>query len=142
MPVAIDTSILIHAERLGDFDVFLPEDEAGPYYVPAHAAAEFLAGAQPPTKPGFIRRALRLYHARIRPLVRPFGEEEAASLAELSAELRRTGRTMKWFDAAIAASALAHGDKVLTLDADYDRLKDSLTILKPGSENPAGEDPP
>jgi hypothetical protein len=44
MPVAIDTSVLISAERLGDFDRLLPENEGGPYYIPALAASEFLLG--------------------------------------------------------------------------------------------------
>jgi hypothetical protein len=33
MPVAIDTSVLISAEKQGDFDDVLPENEEGPYYV-------------------------------------------------------------------------------------------------------------
>ncbi len=46
MPVAIDTSVLISAEKIGDFDALLPEDEEGPYYIPPLAAAEFLVGTR------------------------------------------------------------------------------------------------
>ncbi len=131
MPVAIDTSVLIEAERADDLDAFLPIDEEGPFYVPAHAAAEFLVGTHPPVKREYRQRALRLYRSRFQNLVRPFSEEDAARLAELASELRREGKTMKWFDAAIAAGALARADKVLTLDGDYDRLADTLVILRP-----------
>lgn len=131
MPVAIDTSVLIEAERADDLDAFLPADEDGPFYVPAHAAAEFLIGTQPPVKREHRQRALRLYRSRFRSLVQPFSEGDAARLAELASELRREGKTMKWFAAAIAAGALARADKVLTFDGDYDRLADKLTILRP-----------
>lgn len=51
MPVAIDTSVLISAEKQGAFEHLLPEGEEGPYYIPALAAAEFLIGCQPPVRP-------------------------------------------------------------------------------------------
>mgnify|MGYP001206571385 FL=1 len=38
---------------------------------------------------------------------------------------------MKWFDAGIAATVLARGDKLLVLDADFDRLSNRITLLKP-----------
>jgi hypothetical protein len=50
MPVAIDTSVLICAERQGDFDSLLPESEEGPFCIPALAASEFLVGTQPPVR--------------------------------------------------------------------------------------------
>jgi len=37
MPVAIDTSVLIQAERVGTVAAMLPPNEDGPFYVPAHA---------------------------------------------------------------------------------------------------------
>ena len=50
MPVAIDTSVLISAEKGGNFDALLSEDEAGPFYIPPLAAAEFLVGTHPPVR--------------------------------------------------------------------------------------------
>ena len=50
MPVAIDTSVLSSAEKENDFEGLLPEDEPGPYYIPALAAAEFLVGTHPPVR--------------------------------------------------------------------------------------------
>jgi len=49
MPVAIDTSVLIQGEKLGNLGVVLAR-HPGPYYVPAHAAAEFLIGIHPPIR--------------------------------------------------------------------------------------------
>lgn len=132
--VAIDTSVLIAAERAEDLEKFLPDGEDGPFYVPAHAAAEFLVGTYPPVKPEFRKRALQIYRTRFRSLVRSFGEDAADRLASLTADLKRTGQTMKWWDAAIAAGAMASGDKVLTFDADYDRLKGALEILRPPAD--------
>ena len=38
---------------------------------------------------------------------------------------------MKFFDAGIAATVLARGDKLLVLDADFDHLSKCITLLKP-----------
>jgi predicted nucleic acid-binding protein len=131
MPVAIDTSVLIQAERQGDFESLLPADEDGPFYIPALAAAEFLLGTHPPARAELRNRALRMYHAWFQPLVSSFLETDAAQLAALNAELKRTGRTMGFYDAAIAATVIARGDSLLALDGDYDRLKDRIELLKP-----------
>jgi predicted nucleic acid-binding protein len=131
MPVAIDTSVLISAEKQGDFEKFLPEDEDGPYYIPALAAAEFLVGTHPPVLPALRQRASQLYQNRFRALVSGFNEADAAQLSLLISELRAKGQQMKFFDAGIAATALARGDKLLVLDADFDRLSDRIKLLKP-----------
>jgi predicted nucleic acid-binding protein len=136
MPVAIDTSVLISAEKLGDFDALLPENEDGPYYIPTFAAAEFLVGTHPPVRPDLRQRALQLYHSRFRQIVSSFAESDAAQLAALIAELKAKGQQMKFFDAGIAATVLARGDKLLVLDGDFDRLKDRIKILRP-SEDPS-----
>jgi len=129
MPVAIDTSILIAAEKAGDLEAVLSgiEEEI---YVPAHAAAEFLVGTHPPVREDLRHRAQRLYATHIRSMVDSFDENDAAQLAALNADLRRTGQTMKFFDAAIAATVLARGDKLLACDADYDRLAERMVLLK------------
>jgi len=131
MPVAIDTSVLISAEKQGDFDKLLPEDEEGPYYIPALAATEFLVGTHPPVRPDLRQRASRLYQSRFRALVTSFTEADAAQLSLLIAELKTKGQQMKFFDAAIAATVLARGDKLLVLDGDFDRLKDRMKLLRP-----------
>jgi predicted nucleic acid-binding protein len=131
MPVAIDTSVLISAEKQGDFDKLLPENEEGPYYIPALAAAEFLVGTQPPVKTDLRQRAARLYQSRLRGLVSSFTESDAAQLSALIAELKAKGQQMQFFDAAIAATVLARGDKLLVLDSDFDRLKHRIKLLRP-----------
>lgn len=68
---------------------------------------------------------------RLRALVSTFTEADAAQLAALIADLRAKGQTMKFFDAGIAATVLARGDKLLVLDSDFDRLSDRITLLKP-----------
>jgi predicted nucleic acid-binding protein len=38
---------------------------------------------------------------------------------------------MKFFDAAIAATAMARRDKILVLDTDFDRLIPRIELLRP-----------
>ena len=130
MPVAIDSSVLITWEKAGGLPDFLAKIE-GPFYVPAHAAAEFLLGIHPPVRGQLRERARRLYESHIREMVDVFDEADAAQLAALSADLRSKGQQMKFYDAAIAATVMARGDKLLTLDGDFDRLADQIDLLKP-----------
>lgn len=130
MPVAIDTSVLISAEKQGDFDALLPKDADSSYYIPVLAATEFLVGTHPPVRPDLRQRALQLYHHRFRGLVSAMNEADAAHLALLISELKAKGQQMKFFDAAIAATALARGDKLLCADSDFDRLQDRLAIIR------------
>jgi len=131
MPVAIDTSVLISAERHGDFDGLLPENEDGPYYIPALAASEFLVGTHPPVRLDLRQRASQLYQSRFRALVSSFTEVDASQLSLLIVELKAKGQQMKFFDAAIAATVLARGDRLLVLDTDFERLKDRIQLLRP-----------
>jgi predicted nucleic acid-binding protein len=130
MPVAIDTSVLVDAERLESFEAVLPRDEDGPFYIPAMAAVEFLVGTQPPVRDDLRYRALLLYQGSLQHLVEEFTEPEAMQFAVLIAELKRKGQVMKFFDAAIAATAIARGDSLLTADEDFDRLGDRINLLK------------
>jgi predicted nucleic acid-binding protein len=131
MPVAIDTRVLISAERQGDLDGLLRENQDGPYYIPALAASEFLVGTHPPVRQDLRQRATQLYQNRFRGIVASFTEADAAQLGLLIAELKAKGQTMRFFDAAIAATVLARGDKLLVLDSDFDRLKHRIRLLRP-----------
>jgi predicted nucleic acid-binding protein len=75
MPAAIDTSVLVEAEKRGDLEALLPKGEDA-FYVPAHAAAEFLVGAHLANKASLQERARRLYDDHVRPMVDSFGEAE------------------------------------------------------------------
>jgi predicted nucleic acid-binding protein len=132
MPVGIDTTVLIAAEKQGGVEHLLP-DEDGPFYIPALAATEFLLGIQPPVRSELRRRAKELYDKELRVMVSAFSEADAAQFALLIAELKSKGQQMKFFDAAIAATVLARGDKLLTLDSDFDRLADRITLLRPST---------
>ena len=136
MPVGIDTSVLIAAEKHGRIEQLLPSEE-GPFYIPALAATEFLVGIHPPVRADLRRRATDLYNSQFRFMVSAFSESDAAQFAALIAELKTKGQQMKFFDAAgIAATVLARGDKLLVFDSDFDRLKDRIKLLRP-SENPS-----
>ena len=131
MPVAIDTSILISAEKQGaGLSPILPAGETE-FYIPALAAAEFMVGTHPPVRRELRDRALQLYAKELRPLVSSFTEQDAAQLALLISELKSLGQQMKFFDAGIAATVLARGDKLLVLDSDFDRLKGRIHLLRP-----------
>ena len=120
MPTAIDTSVLIAAEKGGNFFNFIARIP-GEFYIPAHAAAEFLAGTHPPGKEHLRERARRIHENFSARIVQPFEEADAARLAALNAELRNR---MKFYDAAIAATAIARGDSILALDGDFaDRIE-------------------
>lgn len=56
MPVGIDTSVLIAAEKQGGIDRLLPAED-GPFYIPALAATEFLVGIHPPVRADLRHRA-------------------------------------------------------------------------------------
>ena len=128
MAIALDTSVLVAWEKAGALPAFL-ETHEGPFYVPAHAAAEFLVGTHPPVRADLRERARRLYETQIKGLVDAFDEPDASQLAALNAELRAKGQTMKFYDAAIAATVMSRKDELLAIDADYNRLKDRLKLV-------------
>ena len=130
MPVAIDTSILVHADRSGEFENLLPDD-GGLFYISAHAAAEFLLGAHLPKSAHLRERARSIYENKFKLLVDLFDEKDAAQMALLISELRKSGQQMGFFDVAIAATVMARGDSLLCLDCDFDRLKGKMNLLKP-----------
>jgi predicted nucleic acid-binding protein len=136
MPVGIDTSVLVAAEKQGGVAQLLPEDD-GPFYIPALAATEFLVGIHPPVRADLRRRAKELYEKEFRFMVSAFSEADAAELAALIAELKTKGQQMKFFDAGIAATVLARGDKLLALDSDFDRLADRSKLLRPSGNSAA-----
>ena len=128
MATAIDTSVLIAAERGGTLEDYLEAGE-GPFYVPPHAAAEFLMGVLLVKNPHTATTARRFYEDQVRPLIDVFGETEAETLASLNVALRKSGQQMGFYDATIAAMALARQDSLMTADNDYDRVP-GLDLVK------------
>src|SRR5207247_10587426 len=129
MPAANDTNFLIAAEKHGRIEQVLPSEE-GPFYIPALAATEFLVGIHPPVRADLRRRATDLYNSQFRFMVSAFSESDAAQFAVPIAELKSKGQQMKFFDAGIAATVMARGDKLLVLDSDCDRLTDRIKLLR------------
>lgn len=106
------------------------EDDVGLFYIPAHAAAEFLVGAHLPKSAHLRERARSIYENRFKLLVDLFDENDAAQMALLISELRKSGQQMGFFDTAIAATVMARGDSLPCLDGDFDRLAEKINLLK------------
>ncbi|MFA7234418.1 MAG: PIN domain-containing protein [Terrimicrobiaceae bacterium] len=115
---------------MGEFEALLPDD-GGLFYIPAHAAAEFLVGAHLPKSAHLRERARSISENKFKLPVDLFDEKDAAQMALLISELRKSGRQMEFFDAAIAATVMARGDSLLCLDGNFDRLKEEINLLKP-----------
>jgi len=80
------------------------------------SAAEFLYGAQISTKPGVIEAA-RAFLAHF-PIL-PFDRDAAAIYAEIAAGLRQSGGRISSFDELIAATALRHGEVIVSRDTHF-----------------------
>ena len=122
MGVIVDTSVLVAAER-GDLDLprVLAEKKLGAASIgiAAITASELLHGVHRATDAG--RRAQRA--ARVDRLldampIYAFGLSEARRHAELWAHLARGGTPIGAHDMLIAATAMARGDALLTLNVD------------------------
>ena len=124
---ALDTSALIAAEKDPTVRALLEIEED--LIIPAMAAAEFLVGIRLSSKESVRLRAQDFYDEALRPAVLPFDEAQAQTLASLLTENRRTGRTMKMFDAAIAATAIDLACPLIVRDNDFDGIE-GLTVEK------------
>lgn len=132
MGVVVDTSVLIEAER----DARTPEPVGVSLPAESHVASisvsELWYGVYRATtsqlaeaRAGFIGRILESY-----PVV-AFGSREARVFAELLAALRSAGTPIGERDLMIAATALANGHDVLTLNVrDFERVP-GLTVQAP-----------
>ena len=125
MGVILDTSVLIGAERgsirLEELLTSLGDVAVG---ISAVTASELLHGCIRATDVG-TRARRSAYVEAILALVpiHPFGLSEARRHAELWADLVRQGQPVGAHDLMIAASAVARGDRIATLDrADFSRI--------------------
>jgi predicted nucleic acid-binding protein len=73
------------------------------------------------------REAQRLFHTLVEEheleVIR-VGQEVASQYVHIQAKLHREGNTLARFDALIAATALAFGLQLVTLDTDFQRVKE------------------
>jgi predicted nucleic acid-binding protein len=116
--VILDSSVLIGAERGSvHFESFVgsPGDEA--VGIAAITASELLHGCLRATSPGVrTRRAAWVEGVLAVVPIWPFGILEARRHAELWSELARQGIPVGAHDLLIAATAVARGDRIATLN--------------------------
>lgn len=118
MGVILDTSLLIGAERgTIRFEAFLEPLGDEPVGIAAITAAELLHGCHRAKDSGVRARRAAFVEAvlELMPTI-PFGLPEARRHAELWAELARGGTLISPYDMLIAATALASGWGIATLN--------------------------
>ena len=118
MGVVLDTSVLVAAERGAvRFEVLLESLGEEPVAIAAITASELLHGCHRASDAGVRARRAAFVDALLDALpVLPFGLPEARRHAELWAELARTGTAIGPHDLLIAATALAQGHALVTLN--------------------------
>ena len=125
MGVILDTSILIAAER-GALRLAALMDELGdvPVGLAAITASELLHGCLRATTPGVRARRFAFVEGLLDMIpVLPFRLAEARQHAHVWAHLARTGSVIGAHDLLIAATALARGHRVATLNrGEFDRV--------------------
>jgi tRNA(fMet)-specific endonuclease VapC len=116
--VVLDTSILVAAERGAvRFAALLDSLGEEPVAIAAITGSELLHGCHRARDPGMRARRSAFVDALLDALpVLPFGLPEARRHAELWAGLARTGRVIGPHDLLIAATALAQGHALVTLN--------------------------
>jgi tRNA(fMet)-specific endonuclease VapC len=116
--VIFDTSLLVAAERgTVRFEELLESLGTQPIGIAAITAAELLHGYHRATDPGVRARRGAFVDALLEAIpVFPFGLVEARRHAQLWAELAREGTVIGPHDMLIAATALARGHGVGTLN--------------------------
>lgn len=114
----IDTSVIVAGKRgTLDLEAFLRTRGTDPVAIAAITASELLHGYHRAADAGTRARRAAFVEALLNEIqVLPFGLPEARRHAELWAELLREGSAIGPHDMLIAATALAHGHAVATLD--------------------------
>jgi len=129
----LDTSVLVTAER-HQFDVatYLQRERHQEVGLSAVTVAELLLGAERASVPASRMRRAAFADWIIQHLtVLPFGVAEARRHAELRGYLMRQGTMIGAHDLQIAATAIAGGHAVVTLDvADFSRVP-GLEVIDP-----------
>jgi tRNA(fMet)-specific endonuclease VapC len=118
MGLVLDTSVLVAAERRAiRFEALLESLGEEPVALAAITASELLHGCHRAGDPGIRARRAAFVEALLGALpVLPFGLPEARRHAELWAELARTGSAIGPHDLLIAATALAQGHALVTVN--------------------------
>lgn len=120
MGIVLDTSILIAAARRAlRFEALLESLGDEPVAISAITASELLHGCHRATSAGVRARRSAFVEALLDAIpVLPFGLGEARLHAEIWAELARQGTVIGPHDLLIAASAMARGYGVASMNQD------------------------
>lgn len=125
MGIVLDTSILIAAERRAlRFEALLESLGDEPVAISAITASELLHGCRRATNAGIRARRSAFVEALLDAIpILPFGLGEARLHAEIWAELARQGMVIGPHDLLIAASAVARGYGVASMNrAEFARI--------------------
>ncbi|HSQ30631.1 MAG TPA: type II toxin-antitoxin system VapC family toxin [Gemmatimonadaceae bacterium] len=125
MGIVLDTSILIAAEcRALRFEALLESLGDEPVAISAITASELLHGCHRATNAGVRARRSAFVEALLDAIpILPFGLGEARLHAEIWAELARQGMVIGPHDLLIAASAMARGYGVASMNrAEFARI--------------------
>ena len=128
----LDTSLLIEAER-GKLriDALLESFSEEHVSIAAITASELLHGCYRAQNAGIRARRFAFVEAILDTIpVSAFGLPEARRHAELWAELARQGRSVGPHDLLIAATAVARGEKLATLNRAEFRRVPGLQLVK------------
>lgn len=130
----LDTSLLIGAER-GNVNITALLESLGDVNVAIASitASELLHGCHRATNAGIRARRFAFVDALLDTIpVAPFGLVEARRHAELWAELLSHGKMIGPHDLLIAATALARGDPLATLNQQEFKRVPGLVLIKTG----------
>jgi tRNA(fMet)-specific endonuclease VapC len=118
MGILIDSSVLIHAERMGiDYSTRVKGRENEESFVSVITASELLHGVHRAVDPKIRSRRLAFVEGILSALpVLPIDVATARSHAQLWAELSRQGLMIGVHDAWLASACLAHGLRMATLN--------------------------
>ena len=128
----LDTSILIEAER-GRVQIaeLLESYGESTFSIAAITASELLHGCHRVQNAGIRARQLAFVEAVLESVpILSFGLAEARRHADIWVELARRGKTIGPHDLLIAATALARGEKLATLNHAEFRRVPGLQLLR------------
>lgn len=134
MGVILDTAVLVAAER-GRFDMagYLAALGDEPVALAAISASELLHGVERARDPAVRQRRSAFVEGVLANVpVLPFGLAEARAHARVWAALAAAGTPVGPHDLLVAATALAVGSAVATLNADEFRRVPSLALVPLG----------
>jgi len=116
--IVIDTSVLVAGERRAlRFEALLESLGEEPVAIAAITASDLLHGCHRASDPGVRARRAAFVDALLEAIpVLPFGLPEARRHAELWAGLAREGSVIGPHDLLIAATALAQGHSLVTMN--------------------------